>query len=276
MSARNDARAQAPSAVRFLARILAALAVVGGIVIGSGTQPQAARAGGVSPYSSLQSASVHISSPSAGATGVSYVVTARMSNDGALVAGAGSITIVAPAGTILPSSAVVSLVGSKTPAFEWGGTVAAGGSVFVMTPPVAVPAGAGLQLKFTGVTNAPTAGSQRLEIYTSSDLQPATAPFALQGAGHSLGQVVDPTAHVTSSSAGASHIDMTLTFTIPSGGTLAVNTGDIFVVAPPGTNFTGGTASTTDASAGLLDKNTGYALDGESVMTVTSPANLAA
>lgn len=255
------------------ARVGVMAAVLVAVLLASTGRSYVAAAGPSSPYSSLASASLHVSSSAAGASGVGYVVRFRTSSEGALVAGAGTIMLVAPPGTVLPTSGTLSPAGSPAPV-EVGATVSDGGSVMAITVPIAVKAGTQLELSLQGVTNAPSPGPQRFQISTSSDLDPTTTAVDLQGVGHALGSVDNASAQASSSAGDASAANMTVAFSIPPGGTLAGGTGEIFLLGPPGTDFAGGAATLTDAASGLLNRSAAFTTLGERSGAIFVPATL--
>ena len=215
------------------------------------------RAGADSPpYGSVTGATAHLSSLASGATGVTWVVRFRTSGAGALVAGYGTVTLIAPPGTVLPTSGILSDPGSSAgpaPA-PAEAAVTAGGAIANFTVPSKVSSDTEVELSLSGVTNPPASGPQSLAVTTSSDIDPATVTFSLKGSGRNLGRVISPTVQLSSAAAGASQLNLEVTFTLPAGGSLAASTGEIFLVGPPGETFgDGGTIKdlTTGKSGGF-------------------------
>ena len=109
---------------------------------------------------------VGLSSPAAGATGVRYRVRFTVSTNGGLAANAGTVRIVAPAGTVLPSSgAQYELTDLETGTFKSSLPVAlsGGGTIATVTTGFDLPGGHRAQLVVSNITNvilSPTAYSQ--------------------------------------------------------------------------------------------------------------------
>ena len=92
-------------------RICVLTAVLCAFSLALGAPP---RAGADSPpYGSVTGATAHLSSLASGATGVTWVVRFRTSGAGALVAGYGTVTLIAPPGTVFPTSGILSEPGSS-------------------------------------------------------------------------------------------------------------------------------------------------------------------
>ncbi len=129
-----------------------------------------------------------------------------------------------------------------------------------------------------GVTNPPASGPQSLAVATSSDIDPATVTFALKGSGRNLGRVISPTVQLSSAAAGASQLNLEVTFTLPAGGSLAASTGEIFLVGPPGETFgDGGTIKdlTTGKSGGFNGVFGGVTVMGDGAVLAVSTSHSA-
>lgn len=79
---------------------------------------------------------------------------------------------------------------------------------------------------------------------------------------------------LTTPACGAGEVELTVAFSLPAGGALAAGTGQIFVMAPAGTNFSGVTDAITDAPSGVVNKVAGASPIGDQVLVVTPPAAL--
>jgi hypothetical protein len=107
----------------------------------------------------------------AGAQGATYAVAFETSASGALAAGSGTITLAAPAGTVLPSSASSYSVNGVVVT----GTITGGGTASVtFTTPVSLGTSAYGTVVVTGVTN-PGPGTYQLNVSTSADPIPAAS-----------------------------------------------------------------------------------------------------
>ena len=237
---------------------------------------------------SVSTPTVQLSSTVAGASGVTYTVGFTTSATGAIPAG-GSITLVAPTGTIWPDgNSDYALTDSTTSSGSF--TSASGESTFedgalvVVTVPNAVDAGDALSLAVSDVTSA-GAGSESLSVSTSTDLAPtASDSYVLTGSPGIQTQVSNPTFSATSGAAKASGVTYTVGFTTSATGGLAAGS-SVTLVAPAGTIFGScpygdcGPSSTytfTDATNPSASGSTGpSAIDG-SIVSVNVPHAIAA
>ena len=113
------------------------------------------------------------------ASQVTYTVGFTTSAQGGLAANQGSITLVAPEGTVfplVPGDYSVTAGATKVSSLIYGNPSIAGGpSVVSVTVSTAVGAGQALTLAVTAVTN-PGTGPSALTVETSSDTQAVSTP----------------------------------------------------------------------------------------------------
>ena len=244
----------------------------------------------VSAAASVTAPDVSLSSPAAGAGGVTYGIGFSTSSTGAIPPG-GSITLEAPGGTDWPAAAnAYSLTDVTTPTGSFVGAQAVqlveGGAMAVLTVPNTVAAGDALSLSVSGVTN-PGAGAQTLTVATSTDLQASTSEsYPVTGAPSTLTSVTSATLTTTTQAAGANGATYTLGFTTSGTGTLVGGSSAVTVVAPGGTVF--GTCPYGDCgprSTYTIDdltnpadsaSTTGGVTDGGSVVSVGVPRTIPA
>jgi hypothetical protein len=191
---------------------------------------------------SLSSPSVAVSSTTAGATGVTYTVAGFTTSSSGAIPTGGTITLVATAGTILPSSSCdYALTDATTPSASFtcatSASVSGNGSSVTLVVPSPIKAGDSLTLGITGVTN-PGSGSYSLHLATSADGAPATSsPYSITGSPASLTAVSSPSLSVSSSAGGANGVTYTVRFTTSPSGALTGGSGMISLAAPAGTVF---------------------------------------
>ncbi len=195
----------------------------------------------ITPPSSVTSPWVSLTSNTAGVSGVTYTVGFSTSSTGAVPAG-GSITLVAPAGTVWPGSGSdYSLTDSTTAGGSFasasGAQVSDNDAAVTITVPNAIKGSDVLSLAVSGVTNA-GAGSQVLTVFTSNDPKSATsASYALSGTASSATAVSSPTFAATSTAAVASGVTYTVGFTTSASGALVGGSSSVTLVVPQGTIF---------------------------------------
>ena len=223
---------------------------------------------------------VALSSYAALASQVTYTVGFRTSAQGGLAANHGSITLLAPRGTVFPPNgpdyAITDVTDKTTSVVPGDATVDGGGSVVSVTVPSALPAGQQVSLAVSGVTNPPP-GPQVLTIETSSDLVPTAAPAYRLVAAKAVGA---PAVSLAPSTGLASQVTYTVGFTTTAQGALAASLGTITLEAPQGTVFP---AAAQDYSITDLSTTTTSAVprppsvvDGGSVVSVPVNAAIAA
>ena len=143
----------------------------------------------VAPAGAVSSVFLAMTNPARRATGVDYMVKFRASATGALVAGAGTITVTAAAGTELPNCALVTDLASHGSTESCAGG-SSPGPTMVLTAQVAVAGGDEVQVVFDGVTNASVAGDHQLRVSTSTDAS-GSAAYRLVAGGTVEGTVID-------------------------------------------------------------------------------------
>ncbi len=194
----------------------------------------------VTSASKVSQPSVVLSSSAALATGVGYTIGFKPSATGSLPAG-GSITVIAPPGTALPSNAcsyVLTDATTSSGSFSCASHVSLNMSyAATITVPNAIDAGDSLSLAVAGVTN-PGAGSDILSVFTSTDVASASSStYTLTGSAASLTSLGSTSFSATSSAAGANGVSYTFNFTPSASGTLTGGSSSVYVVAPAGTIF---------------------------------------
>ena len=112
------------------------------------------------PTGAVSSVSLALTNPASRAAGVDYMIEFRASATGALVAGAGTITVTTAPGTELPNCALVTDLASHGSTESCAGGSSPG--AMVLTTQVAVAGGDEVQVVFDGVTNGSTAGANEL------------------------------------------------------------------------------------------------------------------
>jgi hypothetical protein len=186
---------------------------------------------------SVSSPTLGTSSTSVNATNVTYTEEVTASSRGAMTGGFSTFTVSAPSGTAFPSSD--SCGGDYTVSVNGGAGVSCGAIVvsgggsntIVVTDPTSSTSGDQLMLTINGVSNSGTAGSQSVDISTSSDTVAASQSLVLT-AETSMSAVG---LQLTSTSAGATEVTYTLTGTLTNGLTAGVST--FTFAAPAGTSF---------------------------------------
>jgi hypothetical protein len=198
-----------------------------------------------SAASTLTQPSVSLSATEAAASDVVYTVEFSTSANGAIPAG-GTITMVAPPGTLWPSNhnacdyvltdlttasgdascPSVKFADSGLPVYDF---LSYSGAAVSLTVPNAISARDQLSLAISGVVN-PGAGTQTLTVLTSSDTTPViSAPYTVTVSS----SVTQPSVTLSSSAAGATAVDYTVGFTTSANGAIPAG-GTITVVGPPG------------------------------------------
>jgi hypothetical protein len=143
----------------------------------------------VAPTGAVSAVSLAVTNPARRAAGVDYMIEFRASATGALVAGAGTITVTAAAGTELPNCALVTDLASHGSTESCAGG-SSPGPTMVLTTQVAVAGGDEVQVVFDGVTNGTAAGAHRLGVSTSTDAS-GSATYTLVAGGALEGKVID-------------------------------------------------------------------------------------
>ena len=129
----------------------------------------------------VQSASLGLSNPTHGTSGVTYTVNFTATN--ALTAGHSTLTFIAPSGTTLPTEYYEYEVEDVTTSTNGNAyttpTVSGGGNEVTLITNTNVAAGDQVTFRITKVTNDGTTGLQDATFATSSDPLSATLPFTL-------------------------------------------------------------------------------------------------
>ncbi len=223
------------------------LALLAGVMGGVAWDTSAALAAS----SSVTAATVSLSS-SAAAAHATYTIGFSTSATGAIAAG-GTITLVAPPGTVLPgnncndysltdlttsSGSFVPCAGGVSETYGLPGLPIYGfqshsGAAVTITVPNAINAGDALSLVVGGVVN-PAAGPDTLSVSTSADVAPATSgTYAITSAA----SVTQPSVLLGSGAAGAGS-SYTIGFSTSATGAVTAG-GTITVQAPTGTLWPG-------------------------------------
>ena len=253
-------------------------AMAGAVVIMAAAFPTAGAGALAAPAPGVGDPTVSLSTYAGLATEVTYDVSFTTGARGALAADKGTVTLVAPQGTVFPSEnpdyTVVDAGTKAASPISGNPAVAAGGSVVSVTVGAPVAAGQRVSLVVAGVANA-APGPQSLAIATSSGIRPVAAPpYRLVPAAG----VVAPSLSLSSDAAGAGQVTYTVGFTASAQGGLVANQGTITLVAPEGTVFPAADYSVTDVSTKTTSPVSGNpeVTGGGSVVTVTLVSALAA
>ena len=143
----------------------------------------------VTPSGAVSDVSVGLTDAASRASGVVYKIGFTASATGALVAGSGTITVAAAAGTKLPNCALVTDLATHS-SVDSCAHDAAPAATMTVTTGVAIAAGDQVQLVFDGATNASVAGTHSLGVSTSTDAG-GRATYALVASGALEGRVID-------------------------------------------------------------------------------------
>ncbi len=200
--------------------------------------------GSASTLTSVTSPTFSASSTAGGATGVTYTLGFTTSATGSLVGGTGTVTLVAPEGTIFGGCPYADCGPSSTYTFTDltnpagsgsvgpGVGVASGQSIVTLTVPKTIAAGDQVELAITAVTNPPK-GSGSIQFSTSSDL----AGVSIGDSTTAASAVQSLTLSETSTAAGATGVTGTVGFTTSPTGTLIGGSSAVTLIAPGGTIF---------------------------------------
>jgi hypothetical protein len=143
----------------------------------------------VAPTGVVSAVSVALTNPASRASGVDYMIKFRASATGSLIAGAGTITVTAAAGTELPNCALVTDLASRGSTESCAGGSSPGPTT-VLTTQVAVVGGDEVEVVFDGVTNGSASGANRLRVSTSTDAS-GSATYRLVAGAALEGRVID-------------------------------------------------------------------------------------
>jgi hypothetical protein len=222
----------------------------------------------------LSGLAIGLSSPAAGATGVRYRVRFTVSTNGGLAANAGTVRIVAPAGTVLPSSgAQYELTDLETGTFKSSLPVAVsgGGTIATVTTGFDLSGGHRAQLVVSNITNA-AAGSQTLAVSSSSDTTVANPGFSLVAPK----QLAGLQARRSSSTPGANNVTYRVQLIPSSTGALAAKSvgSNIVLTAPAGTAFpsAAGSYHVVDLTANLGNGTSSVTLSNGGATATIVPA----
>jgi hypothetical protein len=116
----------------------------------------------------VSAVSVSVTPDVAGVPGAAYTIEFKTSATGALVAGAGTITVTAAPGTKLPNCALVTDLTTNQDDESCSGGVPPAATMTVTTQ-VPIAAGDQVRVVFTGATNTDVAGLHTLRVSTSTD-----------------------------------------------------------------------------------------------------------
>jgi len=191
----------------------------------------------LSPALAVGGVAVSLSTPAVGASHVDYTVDFTTSASGWLADGTGTITFTGPVGTAFGGSC--ELFSIPNDGTEWCPTSGSGTrqitGVVIHTGGggTAIAANTALELTLRDTANATTVGAQTLSVSTSSDTIAGTGPFSLVAS-----QAVSGVSAVLSTSAaGAAHVNYAVQFTTSATGALASNYGTVTFTGPVGTTF---------------------------------------
>lgn len=218
---------------------------------------------------------VSLSSPAAGAKGVTY--TAQFTMPAALAAGTGTLKLTAPAGTVLPAAIadIDDLTTGQDLGGATGGTRTRSGATGTWTVPAAIAAGDVVDVTLAGVTNPPVgryslvAGTSAGDATVTTAAYNVTAPRAVASPAVSFAQ--PPLQHATG-------VTYPVQFTTSPSGDLEPGVGTITVTAPKGTPLPAVLSDVYDATTQTsLGQFTGGVLtNGGSTGTWTVPTRIPA
>ncbi len=227
--------------------------------------------GSAASASGVSAVSVSVTPDVAGVPGAAYTIGFNTSATGALVAGAGTITVTAAPGTKLPNCALVTdLTTGSDPTNLCAGGVAPAATM-ALTTQSTIGSGDRVQMVFTGATNAAMAGAHTLEVSTSKDAA-GSAIYRLVPRG---GAISGLSVSVTPNVAGASGTSYTIGFRTSATGALAAGGGTITVTAAPGTKLPN-CALVTDLTTNQDDESCSGGVPPAATMTVTTQVPIAA
>lgn len=218
-------------------------AAVGVLVVVSG----AVLWGGSPAVAAPPPASLALSSPAAGARGVTYTV--RFTPSATVNAGTGTLTLTAPRGTVLPKTIadVADITAGKDLGPFGGGTLTQAGAAGTWAAAASLPAGDVIALTLAGVTNPP-AGTYSLTIATSAQKTAiSTAPYHMSPPRAPLSPIVSFPQPVFASGQGVTY---PVQFTASPSGDLVAGHGTITLTAAKGTILPLVIADVYDVTAG--------------------------
>jgi hypothetical protein len=171
-------------------------------------------AGAALAATEVGNATLQVSSLSASATDASYTV--NFATPSAMTSGTSTITITAPAGTVLPAPSgtcykVYDDPGGAAFGTSGCGTVTLTGTTAVITVPLNIAAGDPVSVIVPGVTNPASTGSKTLTVSTNAATKAASLHFTLVA----KRAVTHAALHVSSASASATGVTYSVTFTSP-------------------------------------------------------------
>ena len=231
------------------------------------------------PASSVTNVVATSSSLSAGAVENTLSIGFQASATGAVVAGQGEITILAPPGTtFMGSGTVKDLTTGKSGGYfaPIGGVmVDGGGTVLSIVSPISFGPHARVEISNVGATNPGTAGHEVFQVDTSSDPLRGTGSLDVSPQTAVGSPSVKVSATPASQGGGTTY---TFSFRMSPTGGLVAGQGQIELIGPPGTVF-GSSPTVTDVTTGSSAGASGSS--GPSLgpdgrwMTVTVPRNIA-
>jgi hypothetical protein len=223
----------------------------------------------ITAANAIGSPALALSTNAAAATGVTYDVRFTASSGGALAPGQGTITVQAPAGTVIPDQGVDAYdlttgedIGTIYPVS--GSNASSTMSFTVNGSYYGIAATDTINLQITGVTNPGSSGgaTDQITVSSSSDGPTSTAQYAIGAAG----SVVSPAVALSTNAASADGVTYAVQFTASSTGALAPSNGTITVTAPTGTVL-------PDAGVDAFDLTTGQDLGYVYPVSGSSPGN---
>jgi large repetitive protein len=221
------------------ARLVLVCCLITGLAVSVAETGGGALAQATALSSSLSHASLTLSTKAAGATGVGYTVGFKTSATTGAIPQGGSITLIAPQGTLWPGGNNYSITDSTTASTgNSGGTVADNGAAVTMSAPNAVGAGDSVSIAISGVVNPGAGSGYSVSISTASSIAPVdTSPtYTVTGSATPQTSVTPGTFTSSSMAARATGVTYTANFTASSTGGIPSG-GSITLVAPNGTLF---------------------------------------
>lgn len=235
---RRDKKGMSRRRIVWVASSAGAVVMLAGLIVPSLVAGPAWAAG-----SSVTGATLQVGSLSASATEVPYTVTFRSAD--ALVGGTGTITLVFPAGTVLPTSGCGFTLSDDQTQTSGCASASVTGTTAVVTVPAGIPVAAGdpVSVRVEGIGNPSTSGARTIDVSTSAQPTPVGLGYRLTATAGVQGAVLT----LSSSSAGATNVMYSLQFVSP--GRLAGNSTSAIALSAPGATFpAGGDYNCTDVT----------------------------
>ena len=230
----------------------------------------------ITSATSVTEPSVALSTEAATATDVTYTVGLTTSTTTGAIPAGGTISLVAPQGTLRPGSGNYAITDSTTPTGSGSGqsvTTVDNGAAVTLGVPHAIDAGDALSIVITGVVN-PEAGTGAITISTSNDETPVSTPaYTITGATTAQSSVTPGALALTSTAARATAVTYSVSFTTSATGGIAPG-GSVTLIAPTGTLFPGSCSGYCSAANSITDTTNGAGTSGSPIFTTTDNGSM--